>query len=358
MNTNTARTSIDTADVTHIAGLTLEELTAYIADYGERPYRARQIFDWLHKHNAEMFSDMTTISHDFQNRLATSSDISRLSMLKCLESEDGVKKLLFELSDGNQIETVLLPDGSRRTVCVSSQVGCAFQCSFCATGKMGLVRNLTVGEIIEQLIQVERISGETITNVVFMGMGEPLHNYENVLKAASILNDERGKGIGARHITISTVGLAHKIEQFFKEKHNFKLAISLNAGTEELRRTLMPVSKKFPLLKLIETLKSIDRPNSRLITFEYVLLQGINDTESEIQALLILIKSLPIKINLIPYNTVDSTYKSSNPERIQEIYKHLKAHGIQVNVRKSMGKGIQGACGQLITKSGNQKIEV
>ena len=357
MNVNTAHTSVNTADVTHVTGLTLEELTAYIADYGKRPYRAHQIFDWLHKHNAKFFSDMTTISHDFQNRLAISADISQLTLVKCLESEDGVKKLLFEFSDGNQIETVLLPDGSRRTVCVSSQVGCAFQCSFCATGKMGLVRNLTVGGIIEQLIQVERISGESITNVVFMGMGEPLHNYENVLKAASILNDERGKGIVARHITISTVGLAHKIEHFFKEKHSFKLAISLNTGTEELRRSLMPVSKKYPLLKLIETLKSIDRPNSRLITFEYVLLQGINDTESEIQALLTLIKSLPIKVNLIPYNAVDSTYKSSDPERIQEIYKHFKAHNIQVNVRKSLGKDIRGACGQLITKSG-KKIEV
>ncbi len=357
MNVNTAHTSVNTADVTHVTGLTLEELTAYIADYGKRPYRAHQIFDWLHKHNAKFFSDMTTISHDFQNRLAISADISQLTLVKCLESEDGVKKLLFEFSDGNQIETVLLPDGSRRTVCVSSQVGCAFQCSFCATGKMGLVRNLTVGEIIEQLIQVERISGESITNVVFMGMGEPLHNYENVLKAASILNDERGKGIVARHITISTVGLAHKIEHFFKEKYSFKLAISLNTGAEELRRSLMPVLKKYPLLKLIETLKSIDRPNSRLITFEYVLLQGINDTESEIQALLTLIKSLPIKVNLIPYNAVDSTYKSSDPERIQEIYKHFKAHNIQVNVRKSLGKDIRGACGQLITKSG-KKIEV
>ena len=176
---------------------------------------------------------------------------------------------MFKLHDDNLIETVFLPDKSRRTICVSSQVGCAFGCAFCATGRMNLTRNLTAGEITDQFAAVERITGKSITNIVFMGMGEPLHNYDNVIKAASIFNSKIGKNIGARHITISTVGLADKIALYFKEGHNFNLAISLNAGSEEVRRSIMPISKKYPLDLLVNTLKKCVIPNSRLVTFEY-----------------------------------------------------------------------------------------
>ena len=338
----------------HLSGLTLEELTTFTNKLGERPFRAGQIFEWIHKHNAEHFSDMTSLSHDLQERLSSAADVSRIILERKIHSDDGAIKFLFKLHDGNRVETVFLPENSRKTICLSSQVGCAFGCSFCATGRMNLTRNLTAGEIADQYAAVERITGNSVTNIVFMGMGEPLHNYDNVIKAASIFNNKLGKNIGARHITISTVGLADKIALYFEEGHNFKLAISINAGSEEVRRSLMPVSKKYPLNRLVDTLKKYARPNSRLVTFEYVLLKGINDSEREIDGLISHARSLPVKINLIPYNPIDAQFIPPDREKIREIYDTIRSAGIQVNIRKSLGKDIQGACGQLITSPGSE----
>ncbi|KPK96332.1 hypothetical protein AMJ80_00645 [bacterium SM23_31] len=340
---------------THLCNFTLEELISYINNIGEKPYRARQIFEWIHRHHVSNFSEMTNLPKVLQHRLAKIASVSCLSITEELY-QDSVRKFLFMLSDGLYIETVFLPENSRKTICVSSQVGCALKCTFCATGLMGFSRNLTAGEIVDQLLTVSRITGEKMTNVVFMGMGEPFLNYENVIKAAGIINDKRGYGIGARHITISTVGLVDKIVRFLAEGHKFKLAVSINAGSEAVRRTLMPISKKFPLEDLKKVISTALRGNSRLMTLEYVLLKDVNDSDSEIEALTAFIKSLPVKINLIPLNSINAEYKPPSEHRIREIYQKIRSSGIQVNVRKSLGNNIKAACGQLFVKNNGKKI--
>jgi len=326
----------------------LEEMTGYLEEIGERPYRARQVYSWIYRKYADTFTDMTDLSHELQARLRAASEISRMSVANELHSPaSGARKFLFELPDGSRIETVYIPDGTRRTVCVSSQAGCALKCSFCATGITGFQRNLSAGEIVDQVLTVSRAAGQSMTNVVFMGMGEPFLNYDNVIKAARIINDDRGLGIGARHIAISTAGILDRMVQFYREKHKFKLALSLNAGTEEVRRRIMPVSRKFPLAGLKAAIQAHHRKNMHPVTIEYVLMAGVNDSGSEIDALLSFVKGLPAKVNLIPHNPVSGAFSPPDDARVNAIFEKIRSSHVQVNVRRSAGGEIRAACGQL-----------
>ncbi len=334
-----------------IPDYTLEELTEFLGELGERPFRARQIYNWVFRKYSADFTEMTNISEELQKKLKKTAHLSGLKVIKeSFSPESGTKKFLFELYDGNYIETVFMPDGTRRTICISSQVGCALGCLFCATGLMGFKRNLSTGEIVDQVLSVTRITGEKPTNIVFMGMGEPFHNYDNVIKAANILSDERGLGIGARHITVSTAGLGDKIERYLKEKHKFKLAISLNAAVEETRRSIMPVSKAYPIRKIVSTIKEFHKKKSRPVTFEYVLMKDVNDSLEEIDILISIVNKLPVKVNLIPHNPVVEEFYAPEATRVEEIFQKLRKAGIQVNVRWSKGTDIDAACGQLYSK--------
>ena len=350
----------------YIPDFTLNELIDFVKSIGEKEYRAKQIFECVHQRCAADFREMTNLSKALQNTLVETADISRLILLKDLQSDDGARKFLFTLRDGYTIETVYIPENQpkadpppaekRKTLCISSQVGCALKCSFCATGMMGFYRNLSAGEIIDQFLTAARIIGEKITNVVFMGMGEPFMNYDNVLKAADIINDPNGYGLGVRHITISTIGLIHRIEQFLSEGKKYKLALSINAGTQSMREVLMPITKKHPLSQVSTILCSQPRKNRRPVTLEYVLLKDLNDTDREIDALITFAKPLYVKINLIPYNPVDSAFSETGEERTQEIYRKIRSAGIHTNIRKSLGSNIQAACGQLFAKQSATKM--
>ncbi|MFC1732639.1 23S rRNA (adenine(2503)-C(2))-methyltransferase RlmN [candidate division KSB1 bacterium] len=335
-----------------ILDYTPQELELFLSGIGEAGYRARQIYHWIYKKFSQNYNDMTDLPALLQRRLIEISDISRLTVESDLSSEDNeARKFLFRLDDGNKIESVYMVNGKRRTICISSQAGCALKCSFCATGLMGLKRHLTAGEMVDQVVTISRITGSKPTNIVFMGMGEPFHNYENTLKAAQILNSSDGINIGARHITLSTVGLSDKIERFYKEGHRFKLAVSINAGTEETRRKIMPISKKFPLKELYRLIRTYHTGKSYPATLEYVLIKGINDTEPEMNAFIEQIKGLPVRVNLIPCNFISKDYAGPDKEQVDELFLKLYNAGIQVNVRWSKGTEIQAACGQLYTAS-------
>ncbi|MCP4728022.1 MAG: 23S rRNA (adenine(2503)-C(2))-methyltransferase RlmN [bacterium] len=335
----------------YLTDLYQDELCSLMEESGEKPYRGRQIFSWIHQKAVDNISGITELSEEIRERFGKTSEITLLKTVKVSASElDGTQKHLFRLYDGNMVETVLMPNMDRKTVCVSSQAGCALKCSFCATGAMGFTRNLAAGEIVEQVLSVARAVGERITNIVFMGMGEPFLNYDNVIKAANILNDQKGLDISTRHITISTAGMNDKIERYLKEGHKYKLAVSISAGTEKLRRKLMPISKKYPLAEIRETIKNNPR-SGKPVTFEYVLLAGLNDTEEEINGLISLVKGINAKINLIPYNSYSSEYRSPPEERISEIAKYIHYSGIRVTVRRSSGEDIQAACGQLYSET-------
>ncbi len=324
-----------------------DEIRSLMEEAGEKPFRGRQIFSWIHKKTTESIEDITELSEELRNWLKERAEISLLKVVKRTISKlDGTQKFLFELYDGNMIETVLMLNQDRKTVCVSSQAGCALNCTFCATGSMGFSRNLAAGEIIEQVLAVTRLTGARISNIVFMGMGEPFLNYHNVIKAANILNDQKGLDIGARHITISTAGINDKIEQYLTEKHKYKLAVSISAGTENLRRKLMPISRKYPLTKIRKTIRK--NPGSgKPVTFEYVLMDGLNDTPEEISGLISLVRGLNAKVNLIPYNSHYKEFKTPPETRISEIAQMIHNAGVKVTVRRSSGSDIQAACGQL-----------
>lgn len=334
----------------YIPDFTLNELIDFIKSIGEKAYRGRQIFEWVHQHRVKSFTDMTNIPIELQDKLADIADITRLTVSKDLLSEDGTRKFLFTLQDGHFIETVYIPEEKRRTLCISSQVGCSLKCTFCATGLMGFYRNLSAGEIVDQLLTVTRTIGEKVTNVVFMGMGEPFLNYDNVLKAADSIHNQYGYKLGTRHITISTAGLADRIAQFLYEGRNYKLALSLNAGTQTVRQSLMPIAQKYPLSRLKNVFTQMVNSYPHPITLEYVLLKDINDSDYEIKELIAFAKPLRVKINLIPYNIINAHYQATSDNRIKEIYKIISNAGIHTNIRKSSGGDIKAACGQLFSE--------
>ncbi|OGV98852.1 MAG: 23S rRNA (adenine(2503)-C(2))-methyltransferase [Nitrospinae bacterium RIFCSPLOWO2_02_FULL_39_110] len=331
-----------------LKNLSLQEMENLISQLGERSYRAYQIFEWVFQKDAGDIREMTNLPLKFRNSLSELACTKRLPITDKRVSKDGTRKYLFVLEDGNTIENVLIPDEEKRTLCISTQVGCKLNCSFCLTGKGGFVRNLKTSEIIEQVLSICREIQENITNIVFMGMGEPLDNYENVIKTIKIMISPHGLKIPARRITLSTAGIVPGIIRLAGENLKINLAVSLNTADNETRDGIMPVNKKYPIDKLLEALKEYPLPPGRRITFEYVMMKGINDTIEDAKRLLKILKGIRCKINLIPFNKIEgSNLEPSHPESIEEFQNLLVSKHYTVIIRKSKGADIWAACGQL-----------
>lgn len=303
---------------------------------------------WIYRHDVERVGQMTNLSKELRERLESMAHIERLLIEAEELSADGTRKLLLRLHDGPTVEAVMIPDGSRRTACISSQAGCGIGCPFCATGLGGLVRNLSAGEIVDQILAIQRVTGERVSNVVFMGMGEPFANYRQVIKAARLLSDPNGLGIGARHITISTSGVVPAIRRFASEERQFVLAVSLHAATDDVRDYLVPLNRKYPIAELMDACRHYIQETGRRVTFEYVMIHEVNDGREQATQLVRLLKGMLCHVNLIPLNPVpESGLERSSRERVQQFAKTLRAAGIEVTVRRERGTDIQAACGQL-----------
>ncbi len=349
-----------------VASLSLEGLTRFVTEQlGERAFRAPQMYRWLHQRGVTSFDEMTDLSKAFRQKLHERATI--IPLVKDMEqrSVDGTIKYRWKTHDGRYIESVYMPSEDRKTLCVSTQVGCAMACTFCMTGTLGLKRNLTAGEIVAQVHAVNREvranekleTLRPLTNLVFMGMGEPLHNFENLKTALSILQSEDGPNFSHRHITVSTVGLVPMIERFGQET-DVKLAISLNASTDEQRSKSMPVNRKWNIEALLDACRKFPLRQGRRITFEYVLLQGFNDTDEDAHRLIKLLKGIPAKVNLIPYNENPGLgFKSPAEQRAEEFRAILADGHVAAYIRQNRGRDIAGACGQLANRGGEQAAE-
>jgi 23S rRNA (adenine2503-C2)-methyltransferase len=334
----------------NIKDLSFNEFEAYLRERKQPAYRARQVWQWLYQKRAASFAEMTNLSAVFREQLAADFSISRLAVERRADSADGTVKFLFRLADDRNIESVLIPEVKRLTLCISTQVGCGFGCAFCATALLGLKRNLHASEIVDQILEASRTLTEDrrITNVVLMGMGEPLANYGQTIKALSVMtNNSWGIGISPRRITLSTVGLVPQIRKLMDET-NVSLAISLHAATDELRSQLLPVNRKYSLGQLMDCCRALPIPRRKRITFEYVLLRGVNDSAAAAHTLVELLRGVRCKINLIPFNPHHgSQYQRPETEKVEGFQQILSAHGLQVNVRRPRGDDIAAACGQL-----------
>jgi 23S rRNA (adenine2503-C2)-methyltransferase len=334
----------------NIKELSFKELSAFLSERKQPSFRAKQIRQWLFHKQSTKFAEMTNLSRELRADLEASFTVGRLEVLRRAESRDGTVKFLFGLADGTSIESVLIPEARRLTLCISTQVGCGFGCAFCATAVLGLARNLTAGEIVEQILEASRTlsSRQRITHIVLMGMGEPLANYTQTLRALEIITDnEWGIGISPRRVTLSTVGLVPQIQKLTVETR-INLAISLHAPNEALRGTLMPVNRKYSLAQLIECCRTLPMPRRKRITFEYVLLGGVNDSEEQARELAHLLRGIPCKVNVIPFNPhPGSGFTRPEPGQIERFQKVLRDAGVQINLRRPRGDDIQAACGQL-----------
>jgi 23S rRNA (adenine2503-C2)-methyltransferase len=325
------------------------ELELWAKQEGEPAYRARQLLRWLYSQNAEDFQVMTDLSKDFRSWLDENARISLVERENILTDVDGTRKLLLRLQDGARIESVLIDEGERLTLCLSSQVGCAYGCRFCLTGQAGFRRNLTAGEIVDQICVARRELhvGERLTNLVFMGMGEPLANLEQVIKALEIITSDRGLNFSTRKITLSTVGL---IPEMLKLSSLFpiKLAVSLHAADNETRSRMMPINKRYPLEELLEACRKLELPRRNRITFEYLLLGGVNDSPEAARKLAKILRGLRAKINLILFNEyAGAIFKAPSPSSVENFQKILQEEHFTATVRQSRGAGIMAACGQL-----------
>ncbi len=353
-----------------LRSLSLEELSLLVDRMGERQFRARQLFRWLHFRGAASLEEMTDLPRAFRERLAQESRLATLAIDAVQQSSDGTRKYRLRTQEGKFIEAVYMPDEGaesfdpeseeeeprrvRRTLCVSTQVGCAMGCGFCMTATMGLLRNLTAGEIADQVYRVNAdlralgLPGERpLTNLVYMGMGEPLHNYAQVMRSLQLLLHEEGANFSHRHITVSTSGLVPNIVRFGEETQ-VKLAVSLNATTDEQRARLMPVDKKWNIAALMDAVRRFPSRQGRRVTFEYVLLRGVNDSPEDAARLAALLKGLPVKVNLISYNENPGLgFGDPGPERVQSFRQDLTRRGVTALVRKNRGRDISAACGQL-----------
>ena len=332
-----------------IKDLLFEELQEYLESLNFPGYRASQIFDWVYQKKALHWEEMTNLPQNMRQELHAKGVV--IGSLKCLSSmsaPDGTIKYLFELPDRETIESVYLPEAERNTVCFSTQVGCGMGCSFCATGKNGLIRNLTTGEIIDQIVRISSLTNSRVTNVVAMGQGEPLANYEALLKAIRLLNHPKGLALGARRITVSTCGIVPGIIKLAVEPFQVNLAISLHAADDALRDRLMPVNKVYPLSKLLDASKIYIEKTGRRITYEYTLIHEVNDSPRDAANLIKYLGGMLCHVNLIPFNPVAETgFKRSTPERITEFAAQLRHAGIETTIRKERGVTLAAACGQL-----------
>jgi 23S rRNA (adenine2503-C2)-methyltransferase len=336
--------------------LTESDWTARMAGMGQPAYRSGQILDWIFKRRADSWAAMTNLPEPLRTRLAAEFPAPRLEKIRETGSRDTTRKFLFRLADGQMVESVLIPASpalygeasDRRTICISSQVGCAYGCKFCASGLDGWKRHLTAGEIVAQFLRAEAEGGEKINNIVFMGMGEPLANYDNLLRAISILNAPWGVGIGARHMTVSTSGLVPQIRQLAAQPLQIRLAISLHGASDEVRSRIMPVNKKYPLAELLAACTDYTRAKKQKITFEYILIRGVNDMPEEARLLASHATALRAKVNLIPYNTVEGLEWERPDQSAQERFLSiLRSAGAEATLRREKGHDIAAACGQL-----------
>lgn len=337
-----------------IAELELHELEQVLDDLGRPRFHARQIFQWVHKRGITDVGLMSDLGRDLRAALATSLAVTTPEVVRRERSSDGTTKFLLRLADGKQIESVFIPDTPSMTFCVSTQVGCAMKCAFCLTGKMGIDRNLTAGEIAGQVRVLARELDllDTRFNVVLMGMGEPLHNYEHTMKALRILADDHGMGVSARRMTLSTVGVLPALERLATEPLMPNLAISLHSTTEDQRDRLVPINRKYGLKDLLDACRRFPLKRRERITFEYVLLKDVNDTPEDARRLVRLLNGIKGKVNLLPLNEAAGIpFERPAEDRVNRFAKILADHGVTVSVRKSRGRDIRAACGQLITES-------
>ena len=336
-------------DLVPLKDLTPADLELWIQEAGQPAYRARQLLKWIYAQNVEDFQEMTDVSKDFRGWLEQHARILSVMREKVLTDKDGTRKLLFRLLDGERIESVLIDEERRLTLCVSSQVGCALGCRFCLTGEQGYRRNLSAGEIVDQICAARRELGpeERITNLVFMGMGEPLANLQQVAKALEIITSDHGLNFSTRKVTLSTVGLVPEMLELSR-LFPIKLAVSLHAADNETRSRIMPINRRYPLEELLEACRQLELPRRQRITFEYLLLAGVNDSAADAHKLAKLLKGLRAKINLIPFNEYPgSPFKRPAPNRIEDFQKILQEEHYTATVRQSRGAGIMAACGQL-----------
>lgn len=338
-----------TAEKKDIKSLNLEQLKEELAAIGEKPFRAVQMYEWMHQKLAADFEEMTNLSKDFRSKCKEAYEYTSLELLRVQESKlDGTRKFLFGLKDGNVVESVWMKYKHGNSVCISSQVGCRMGCRFCASTLDGLERNLTPSEMLDQIYAISRYTKERVSNVVVMGTGEPLDNYENLLQFLKMLTDENGLHISARNVTVSTCGLVPQMRMLAKEHLQITLALSLHATTDEKRRKLMPIAYKYSIEELMDACKFYFEQTGRRITFEYSLVGGVNDTAEDAQELVALAGPLNCHINLIPVNPIkERDYVQSDDRHIQAFKNRLEKNRIQVTIRREMGRDIDGACGQL-----------
>lgn len=334
------------AEIKTLVGMSSDDIKEYIGSFGEKSFRGKQIADWIYRKSALKFTEMTNLPRSLIEKLKETAVIHTGRIKDIRKSKDGTAKYLISLNEGGSIESVILPYDSRVSVCISTQVGCAMGCKFCATGLDGVKRNLSAAEIVDQVLLLQRETSHRISHVVYMGMGEPLANYDNVLKSIHILNDEIG--ISMRRITLSTVGIIPRIRMLAKEDLPITLAISLHAPNDDLRRTLIPIASKYPLDDLVSTCKEYQQATGRRLTFEYLLIKGVNDSLSSAHELARLLRGLIANVNLIPYNRVEGLpYQKPDRGRIGSFRAVLESEGLSVTQRMEKGQSVDGACGQL-----------
>ncbi len=345
----------DPVALPELRSLSRPELAALVAELGEKPFRARQLFRWLHRNGAAALDEMTDLPRPLRAALAARSSLVTLERASEQRSVDGTIKWTWRTGDGKLVESVYMPEADRKTLCVSSQVGCALGCGFCMTGTMGLARHLTAGEIVDQVHRANRRLVELgegpaprpLTNLVFMGMGEPLHNFDQLKAALELLLDEDGPNFSHRHVTVSTSGLVPVMRRLGEETQ-VKLAVSLNATTDAQRDAIMPINRRWPIRELLAACRTFPMKQGRRITFEYVLLGGVNDTDADAQRLAKLVAGIPAKINLIPYNDNPGLgFRAPAPERVEAFHRILFDRDITAVIRKNRGGDIAAACGQL-----------
>ena len=326
-----------------------EELQKEMATIGEKAFRAKQIYEWLHVKLVDHFDEMTNLSKALREKLEENYEIFPVVMLERQISQiDGTNKFLFRLYDGNVVESVLMKYKHGNSVCISSQVGCRMGCAFCASTIGGLVRNLSPSEMLGQIYQIQKISGERVSNVVIMGTGEPMDNYDNFLKFVHLLTDEHGLNISQRNITVSTCGIVENIRRLANEKLQITLAISLHASNQEKRKELMPIAYKYDIHEVLDATRYYFGQTGRRITFEYSLVGGVNDTEEDARELSALVSDINCHVNLIPVNPIkERSYVQSNHAVIEAFKNKLEKNRINVTIRREMGRDINGACGQL-----------
>ncbi len=345
-----------------IKSKTIEELKELLTEWGEKPFRAAQIFGWLHEKRVSSYEEMSNISKVLQSKMAEECDLTTVKEIDRLESTDGTKKFLFELSDGQAIESVLMKYHHGNSVCISSQAGCRMGCRFCASTLGGLIRNLKASEMLEQIYEIERITGETVSNVVVMGTGEPMDNYDNFIRFVRILSAKEGKNISVRNITVSTCGIVENMKRLAEENLPLTLALSLHGPNDEIRRQLMPVANKYKLEEVLAACDYYYEKTSRRITYEYSLVEGVNDSESCAKELAARLKGKNCHVNLIPVNPIkERDYRKSRNAAVQNFKNILEKNRINVTIRREMGSDINAACGQLrrshTTKDNMEKEE-